>query len=197
MHRPVERVRKAGEVSLHLSQDNAPDGQERGSTGLADRSSTVQRNSANRFTSRILLSVASVAASAAACAGNIVGMAPTSRSPLKRFGPSHNPPHTSPAGVARDQPADQGGRPGGNGCPFAFECEPRGRRQKPGMPSHVALAARLGFMSRQRLARISAEVSTLLTSLTFPATSLTWSTAPVLMATPEEAFVDGHVSAIA
>jgi hypothetical protein len=41
----------------------------------------VQRNAANRFTSRILLSTISVAASAAACAGNIVGMAPTSRSP--------------------------------------------------------------------------------------------------------------------
>jgi len=52
-----------------------------GSTGTADRSSTVQRNSANRFTSRILLSVASVAANTAAYAGNIVGMAPTSRSP--------------------------------------------------------------------------------------------------------------------
>jgi hypothetical protein len=33
------------------------------------------------FTSRILLSVASVVASAAACAGNFVGMAPASRSP--------------------------------------------------------------------------------------------------------------------
>jgi hypothetical protein len=41
----------------------------------------VQRNAANRFTSRILLSVASVVASATAYAGNIVGMAPTSRSP--------------------------------------------------------------------------------------------------------------------
>jgi hypothetical protein len=41
----------------------------------------VQRNTANRFTSRILLSAASVAASAAACAGNFVGMAPTSRAP--------------------------------------------------------------------------------------------------------------------
>jgi len=41
----------------------------------------VQRNAANRFTSRILLGLASVVASAAACAGNIVGMAPTSRSP--------------------------------------------------------------------------------------------------------------------
>jgi hypothetical protein len=42
----------------------------------------VQRNAANRFTSRILLSAASVAASAAVCAGNIVGIdAPTSRSP--------------------------------------------------------------------------------------------------------------------
>lgn len=40
----------------------------------------MQRNAANRFTSRILLSAVSVAASAAACAGNIVGMAPTSRS---------------------------------------------------------------------------------------------------------------------
>jgi hypothetical protein len=37
----------------------------------------VQRNAANRFTSRILLSAISVAA----CAGNIVGIAPTSRSP--------------------------------------------------------------------------------------------------------------------
>lgn len=41
----------------------------------------MQRNAANRFTSRILLSAASVAASAAACAGNFVGMAPTSRAP--------------------------------------------------------------------------------------------------------------------
>ena len=41
----------------------------------------MQRNAANRFTRRMLLSVASVVASAAACAGNIVGMAPTSRSP--------------------------------------------------------------------------------------------------------------------
>jgi hypothetical protein len=41
----------------------------------------VQRNTANRFTSRILLSAASVAASAVACAGNFVGMAPTSRAP--------------------------------------------------------------------------------------------------------------------
>jgi len=38
----------------------------------------VQRNSANRFTSRILLSGVATAAGAAACAGNIVGMAPTS-----------------------------------------------------------------------------------------------------------------------
>jgi hypothetical protein len=41
----------------------------------------VPRNAANRFTSRILLSATSVAASAAVCAGNSVGMAPTSRSP--------------------------------------------------------------------------------------------------------------------
>jgi hypothetical protein len=41
----------------------------------------VQRNTANRFTSRIFLSAASVAGSAAACAGNFVGMAPTSRAP--------------------------------------------------------------------------------------------------------------------
>jgi hypothetical protein len=41
----------------------------------------VHRNTANRFTSRILLSAASVAASAVACAGNFVGMAPTSRAP--------------------------------------------------------------------------------------------------------------------
>jgi hypothetical protein len=41
----------------------------------------VQRNTANRFTSRLLLSAASVAASAAACAGNFVGMAPTSHAP--------------------------------------------------------------------------------------------------------------------
>jgi hypothetical protein len=41
----------------------------------------VQRNTANRFKSRILLSAASVAASAAACAGNFVGMAPTSHAP--------------------------------------------------------------------------------------------------------------------
>ena len=38
----------------------------------------MQRNSANRFTSRILLSGVAMAAGAAACAGNIVGMAPTS-----------------------------------------------------------------------------------------------------------------------
>jgi hypothetical protein len=74
-------VRKVGKISLHLSQDIAPDGKEQGNTGLADRSSTVQRNTANRFTSRILLSAASVAACAAACAGNFVGMAPTSRAP--------------------------------------------------------------------------------------------------------------------
>ena len=41
----------------------------------------MQRNAANRFTRRMLLSVASAVASAAACAGNILGMAPTSRSP--------------------------------------------------------------------------------------------------------------------
>ena len=46
----------------------------------------MQENAANRFTSRILLNAVSVAASAAACAGNIAavniaGMAPTSRSP--------------------------------------------------------------------------------------------------------------------
>jgi hypothetical protein len=41
----------------------------------------VQRHAANRFTSGILLSATSVAASAAACAGDLVGMAPTSRSP--------------------------------------------------------------------------------------------------------------------
>ena len=45
----------------------------------------MQRNAANRFTSRILLSVASVVASATACGGNIVGMAPTSRSPQIMF----------------------------------------------------------------------------------------------------------------
>jgi hypothetical protein len=45
----------------------------------------VLRNGANRFTSRILLSAASVAASAAAGAGDIVGMAPTSRSPQIMF----------------------------------------------------------------------------------------------------------------
>ena len=38
----------------------------------------MQRNAANRFTSRILLSGVAMAAGAAACAGNIVGMAPTS-----------------------------------------------------------------------------------------------------------------------
>jgi hypothetical protein len=38
----------------------------------------VQRKSANRFTSRILLSGVALAAGAAACAGDIVGMAPTS-----------------------------------------------------------------------------------------------------------------------
>lgn len=74
-------MRKVGEVSLHLSQDIAPDGKERGNIWLADGSSTVQRNIAKRFTSRILLSAASVAATAAACAGNFVGMAPTSRAP--------------------------------------------------------------------------------------------------------------------
>jgi len=41
----------------------------------------VQRHAANRFTSSILLGAASVAASAVASADNIVGMAPTSRSP--------------------------------------------------------------------------------------------------------------------
>jgi hypothetical protein len=41
----------------------------------------VQRNAANRFTSRILLSAASVTAGAAAFADNLPGMAPTSRSP--------------------------------------------------------------------------------------------------------------------
>jgi len=41
----------------------------------------VQRNAANRFTSSILLSAVSVLASAAADAGDIVGMTPTSRSP--------------------------------------------------------------------------------------------------------------------
>ena len=40
----------------------------------------MQRKSANRFTSRILLSGVALAAGAAACAGNIVGMAPTSSS---------------------------------------------------------------------------------------------------------------------
>jgi hypothetical protein len=41
----------------------------------------VQRNAANRLTSSLLLTVASLVAGAAACAGNIVRMAPTSRSP--------------------------------------------------------------------------------------------------------------------
>jgi hypothetical protein len=41
----------------------------------------VQRNAANRFTSSVLLSAAAVAASAVASADNIVGMAPTTRSP--------------------------------------------------------------------------------------------------------------------
>jgi hypothetical protein len=45
----------------------------------------VQRNSANRFMSRILLSAAAVAACAEACAGNFVGMAPTSRTPQIMF----------------------------------------------------------------------------------------------------------------
>jgi hypothetical protein len=50
----------------------------------------VQKNAANRFTSRILLNAVSMAASAAACAGNIaagniVGIAPTSRSPQIMF----------------------------------------------------------------------------------------------------------------
>lgn len=44
-----------------------------------------------------------------------------------------------------------------------------------------------GFRTRQRLARISAEVSTLLTSLTFPATSLTWSIAFWLVRVPVSA----------
>jgi hypothetical protein len=51
----------------------------------ADRSSTVQRNAASRFMSGILLSAAAVAASAAVCAGDMVGMAPTSRSPQIMF----------------------------------------------------------------------------------------------------------------
>ena len=42
------------------------------------RSPTVQRNAANRFASRLLLSGVAMAAGAAACAGNMVGMAPTS-----------------------------------------------------------------------------------------------------------------------
>jgi len=66
---------------VHLSQDNAPDGERQGNSWLADRSSTVQRNAASRFTSSILLSVASMVTSAAACAGYVVGMVPTSRSP--------------------------------------------------------------------------------------------------------------------
>ena len=41
----------------------------------------MQRNAASRFTGRVLLSVASMAAGAAACAANIVGMPPTSSSP--------------------------------------------------------------------------------------------------------------------
>ncbi len=45
----------------------------------------MQRDAANRFTSRLLLSGASVVASAAACAGDIVGMAATSRSPEIMF----------------------------------------------------------------------------------------------------------------
>jgi hypothetical protein len=48
-------------------------------------SSGVQRNAANRFTSRILLSAIAAAASAAVCAGDIVGMTPTSRSPQFMF----------------------------------------------------------------------------------------------------------------
>ena len=44
-----------------------------------------------------------------------------------------------------------------------------------------------GFRSRQRLARTSAELSTLLTSLTFPVTSLTWSIAFWLVRVPVSA----------
>jgi hypothetical protein len=44
-----------------------------------------------------------------------------------------------------------------------------------------------GFWSRQRLARTSAEVSTLLTCLTFPATFLTWSIAFWLVRVPVSA----------
>jgi hypothetical protein len=45
----------------------------------------VQRKGANRFKSRVLLSAVSIAASAAACAGDLVGVAPTSRSPQIMF----------------------------------------------------------------------------------------------------------------
>lgn len=45
----------------------------------------MQRIAANRFTSRMLLSAASVAASTAVCAGDVAGMAPTSRSPQITF----------------------------------------------------------------------------------------------------------------
>jgi hypothetical protein len=45
----------------------------------------VQRNAASRFTSSMLLSAAAVAASAVVSADNIVGMAPTSRSPQIMF----------------------------------------------------------------------------------------------------------------
>src|SRR6202050_650195 len=46
------------------------------------------------------------------------------------------------------------------------------------------LVHRYGFVSPQRLARTSAELSTLLTPGTFPATSLTWSMAPWLATLP-------------
>ena len=49
-----------------------------GNTGLANRSPTVKRHVANRFTSKLLLSGAAMACGAVACAGNMVGMAPTS-----------------------------------------------------------------------------------------------------------------------
>jgi hypothetical protein len=79
-----------------------------------------------------------------------------------------------------------------NGQPVAHlslvASPPVGRAAKTsGMPNRVLLAACPGFMSHQRLARISAEVSTLLTSLTFPATSLRWSMASWLARLPVSA----------
>jgi hypothetical protein len=54
---------------------------ERPASAIRGTSISVQRNSANRFKSRIFLSGAALAAAAAASAGNIVGMAPSCSSP--------------------------------------------------------------------------------------------------------------------